>query len=59
MYRLSRDVERFKVLRDALVLYRMVFGQPRQEEMLSYLSRTVPAEKIAELSERLKISLAP
>jgi hypothetical protein len=59
MYRLSRDVERFKVLRDALVLYRMVFGQPRQEEMLSYLSRTIPTEKIAELSERLKISLAP
>jgi hypothetical protein len=59
MYRLSRDMERFKALRDALVLYRMVFGQPRQEEMLSYLSRTIPAEKIAELSERLKISLAP
>ena len=47
------------VLRDALVLYRMVFGQPRQEEMLSYLSRTIPTEKIAELGERLKISLAP
>lgn len=47
------------MLRDALVLYRMVFGQPRQEEMLSYLSRTIPVEKIAELSERLRISLAP
>ncbi len=59
MYRLSRDVERFKALRNALVLYRMVFGQPRQEEMLSYLSRTIPAERISELSERLRISLAP
>ena len=53
MYPLSR--ERFKALREALALYRMVFGQPRQEEMLSYLSRTVPADKISELSERLRI----
>jgi hypothetical protein len=59
MYPLSRDVERFNALREALALYRMVFGQPRQEEMLSYLSRTVPSERIAELSERLRISLAP
>jgi hypothetical protein len=58
-YPLSRDVERFKALRESLALYRMVFGQPRQEELLSYLSRTVAPERIAELSDRLKISLAP
>lgn len=59
MYPLSRDVERLGALRNALALYRMVFGQPRQEEMLAYLSRVVPEDRSAELSERLRISLAP
>lgn len=58
-YPLSRDVERFKALRESLALYRMVFGQPRQEELLSYLARTVPQEKIPSLAEQLRISLAP
>ena len=31
-FALSRDVERFKTLRESLALYRMVFGQLRQEE---------------------------
>jgi hypothetical protein len=58
-YPLSRDIERFKSLKDSLVLYRMVFGQPRQEELLSYLARVVPPERIPLLAEQLKISLAP
>ena len=58
-YALSRDIERFKALRESLALYRMVFGQPRQEELLSYLARTVPQDKIHQLAEQLKISLAP
>ena len=58
-YPLSRDVERFRLLRESLAIYRMVFGQPRQDELLAYLSRTLSPERIAELSNRLKISLAP
>jgi hypothetical protein len=58
-YPLSRDIERFKSLKDSLVLYRMVFGQPRQEELLSYLARVVPPEKISSLAAQLRISLAP
>lgn len=58
-YPLSRDVERFKALRHSLVLYRMVFGQPRQEELLAYLARTVPAAEIPALAAMLSISLAP
>jgi hypothetical protein len=46
-------------LRHALALYRMVFGQPRQEELLAYLANSVPASEIADLSDRMKISLAP
>jgi hypothetical protein len=59
MFPLSRDVERFRRLRESLALYRMVFGQPRQEELLAYLSRVVSPDRIQELATRLQISLAP
>lgn len=59
MFPLSRDVERFRRLRESLALYRMVFGQPRQEELLAYLSRVVPPERIQEMAARLQVSLAP
>jgi hypothetical protein len=58
-YPLSRDIERFKSLRESLALYRMVFGQPRQEELLAYLARTVSPELIPRVAEELKISLSP
>jgi hypothetical protein len=56
---LSRDVGRFEALKKSLALYRMVFGQPRQNELLAYLSTVVPKEQIAEVAERMRISLAP
>jgi hypothetical protein len=59
MYRLSQDIGRLASLKDALAVYRMVFGQPRQEELMAYLARVVPPEQIDELGARLKISLAP
>ena len=31
---LSRDEEQWKRLQESLALYRLVFGQPRQEDML-------------------------
>lgn len=58
-YPLSRDIERFQSLKKSLAIYRMVFGQPRQEELLSYLARAVPPENIRGLAEQLRISLAP
>lgn len=39
---LSRDVERLDRLRRTLVLYRMVFGQSRQEDLVHYLSKRLP-----------------
>ena len=33
----SRDVDRFNELRRALTIYRMVFGQSRQEDLMTYL----------------------
>jgi hypothetical protein len=34
---LSRDVARLQGLRSSLAVYRMVFGQPRQDELVDYL----------------------
>ncbi|HQR66225.1 MAG TPA: helicase-related protein [Thermoanaerobaculia bacterium] len=56
---LSRDLSRLAALRKALAVYRMVFGQPRQEELLDYLSSHFPPEQLASLSAELRIDLSP
>jgi len=56
---LSRDAERLNLLLRSLTLYRMAFGQPRQDDLLEYLQRTVPPEREAELVSSLRIELAP
>jgi hypothetical protein len=38
-YTLSRDVTKTARLRDALAMYRIAFGQPRQEDFIDLLSR--------------------
>ncbi len=38
-YPLSRDTPKLERLKDDLVLYRLAFGQPRQEDMLTLLRR--------------------
>lgn len=58
-YMLSRETERLEALRRSLAIYRMVFGQPRQEELLAYLARTLTPEELTEYDERLRVSLAP
>lgn len=37
VYPLSRDLARFEDLKQKLALYRLAFGQPRQEDLLAYL----------------------
>ncbi len=56
---LSADLDRLIALRRALVLYRMVFGQARQEDLLSYLQSRLPADRLAELLTELRIDLSP
>lgn len=58
-YPLSRDVERFATLRNSLALYRMAFGQPRQEELVGYLSQVLSAEEVGKLADAVRISLEP
>ncbi|MBI3261789.1 MAG: hypothetical protein HYZ58_01395 [Acidobacteria bacterium] len=56
---LSRDSERVELLRRALTVYRMAFGQARQEDLVAYLQQRIPTEDIARVSEELRIDLAP
>jgi hypothetical protein len=37
----------------------MVFGQPRQEDLLEHLKRTVPDRELAHLAGELSINLEP
>lgn len=56
---LSRDAIRLDRLRKALAVYRMVFGQPRQEELLQYLLSTLPEHAIERCARELRIDLQP
>ncbi|MFZ5823444.1 MAG: helicase-related protein, partial [Bacillota bacterium] len=54
---LSRDLERLTALRRSLAVYRMVFGQSRQEDMVAYLLEQVPKETVERVVEVLKVDL--
>ncbi|MCL4466058.1 MAG: DEAD/DEAH box helicase [Chloroflexi bacterium] len=56
---LSRDAKRLDDLRRSLAVYRMVFGQPRQEELLSYLASRIGGDELQRLVEDLRVDLAP
>jgi hypothetical protein len=56
---LSRDAVKLEQMRRSLAAYRLVFGQPRQEDMLAYLGDRLSPERVAELAERLRIDLSP
>jgi hypothetical protein len=56
---LSRDTSRYEQLKDSLAIYRMVFGQPRQEDLLEYLRKHVPEARLDEIRRELMIDLSP
>lgn len=56
---LSRDARQLGSLRKALVVYRMVFGQPRQEELVAYLLSHVPKERMNALLAEARIDVSP
>lgn len=56
---LSRDRLRLEALRRSLAVYRMVFGQPRQEDLLIYLLRRLPATQAEALMRAARIDLSP
>jgi len=56
---LSRDRDRIAALRRSLAAYRMVFGQARQEDLLSYLLARFTDEEVTAYAESLRIDLQP
>lgn len=56
---LSRDRDRIAALRRSLAAYRMVFGQARQEDLLSYLLARFTDEEVLSYAETLRIDLQP
>lgn len=56
---LSRDYERLLELSHALTLYRMVFGQARQEDLIAHLLAKLPPDDIKAVINTLCIRLEP
>ena len=60
MMPMSKEVGRLKEALKILSLYRLAFGQPRQEELLSnLLEREMSDDEIKELTKKLVINLSP
>jgi hypothetical protein len=56
---LSRDRTKLADLQRGLAAYRLAFGQPRQEDLIEYLSRRYTREEINELMDEFRLDLAP
>lgn len=56
---LSRDEAKYRRLRRSLALYRMVFAQPRQEDLLAYLETAIDPEQAMAFAAQWSINLAP
>jgi len=54
---LSRDTSRYVQLKDSLAIYRMVFGQPRQEDLLEYLATAAAAHVDPQTSIGARLSM--
>ncbi|MCC7517699.1 MAG: hypothetical protein IT578_00780 [Verrucomicrobiae bacterium] len=56
---LSRDLDKLERLRRSLAVYRMVFGQTRQEDLLAFLLDHFNEGEPARLVDKLQIDLSP
>ena len=59
MLSFSREVRRLEWLKRSLTVYRLAFGQPRQEDLLAYLQSLLNAETAVEDLSELQICLEP
>ena len=55
----SREEKKLEQLKKNLALYRLVFGQPRQEDLLAYLSEQVSEADAERISNEWRICLMP
>jgi hypothetical protein len=56
---MSRDLERYERLRRSLAVYRMAFGQSRQDDLIDFLLSQMSLERAREVAEQLRIDLTP
>jgi hypothetical protein len=56
---LSSDSTRLEALLRSLVVYRAAIGQPRQQDLVDYLLKHLPAGEVAEVVDQLRIDLSP
>lgn len=56
---LSRDAQQLESLKRSLAVYRMVFGQPRQDDLLTFLLERLSPERLKQIEPKLRIDLAP
>jgi hypothetical protein len=58
-FALSRDRAQADALQRSVALYRVAFGQPRQDDLLAYLSGQIDQEEFERLVGDLRIDLGP
>jgi hypothetical protein len=56
---LTRDRSHLEALRRSLAVYRMVFGQPRQDDLMAYLLEHVDPKTLDDNRELLQVDLSP
>jgi hypothetical protein len=56
---LSREILQFDRLRRSLAVYRMVFGQPRQDDLIAYLTERMSVETARAELDAVRIDLQP
>ena len=55
---LSRDASHLEALKRSLAVYRMVFGQPRQDDLMTFLLERCSPEMLREIEPLLRIDLS-
>ena len=56
---LSRETVHMEALKRSLAVYRMVFGQPRQDDLMAYLLDQLGEDRLNELVSVLQVDLSP
>lgn len=56
---LSRDAHQLESLRRSLAVYRMVFGQPRQDDLMAFLVERLSRERREAIEPLLRVDLTP
>ena len=55
----SRELGRIEQPKRSLVAYRSVIGQPRQQELVEFLSAHLPTEELRRLVDEFAFDLSP